>query len=96
MRSGVAKVQREPANDADVMQTGESITAEQLDHASVEMLQDYTVFGLRCLVEQRRHWQAMAEIIGEEEINLARDGSWCDASSNFTIWRVGGQGGGHP
>jgi hypothetical protein len=81
----MAKVQREPANDADVMQTGESITAEQLDHASVEMLQDYTVFGLRCLVEQCRHWQAMAEI------ELERRKSEGNISS-----RVGGQGGGHP
>jgi hypothetical protein len=41
----MAKVQREPPNDADVMLDGENLTAEQLDHASVEMLQNYTDFG---------------------------------------------------
>jgi len=58
----MAKVQREPANDADVMRDGQGLTVEQLDHATVEMLRDYTNFGLKVLVEQCRHWQVMAEI----------------------------------
>jgi hypothetical protein len=41
---------------------GDSLTADQLDCASVEMLQSYSDFGLRCFAEQCRHWQVMAEI----------------------------------
>jgi hypothetical protein len=58
----MAKVQRETANEPDLLPDGENLTAEQLDNASVEMLQNYTDFGLRCFAEQCRHWQAMAEI----------------------------------
>jgi hypothetical protein len=58
----MAKVQRATTTNADVMLDGESLTAEQLGHDTVEMLQSYSDFGLRCLVEQCRHWQAMAEI----------------------------------
>jgi hypothetical protein len=61
-RSSMAKRQRETTNDATVTLDGESLTTEQLDHASVEMLQSYSDFGLRCLAEQCRHWQVMAEI----------------------------------
>ena len=58
----MAKKQRDSVEDADVMLDGERLTAEQLDHASVEMLQDYSDFGLKLLVKQCRHWPAMAEI----------------------------------
>jgi hypothetical protein len=44
----MAKMQRATTTDADVMLDGEAL--EQLDHDTVEMLQDYTDFGLRCLV----------------------------------------------
>jgi hypothetical protein len=40
----------------------ENLTAEQLDIASVEMLQNYTDVGLRNFAEQCRHCQVMAEI----------------------------------
>jgi hypothetical protein len=51
---------------------GDSLTAEQLDNASVEMLQGYTDFGLQCFAEQCRHWQAMAEIELERRISANR------------------------
>jgi len=58
----MAKGQRRRADDTALLLDGENLTAEQLDNASVDMLQNYSVFGLRCLVEQCRHWQVMAEI----------------------------------
>jgi len=54
----MAKIRRETENDE--VPDGENLTAEQLDIASVEMLQNYTDIGLQN--EQCRHWQAMAEI----------------------------------
>jgi len=57
----MAKKQREETED-DEVPDGENLSAGQLDIASVEMLQNYTDFGLRCFAEQCRHWQAMAEI----------------------------------
>ena len=56
----MAKIRRETENDE--VPDSENLTAEQLDNASVEMLQNYTDFGLRCFAEQCRRWQAMAEI----------------------------------
>src|SRR5262249_51863135 len=53
---------REHGERSDEVPDGENLTAEQLDIASVEMLQNYTDIGLRCFAEQSRHWQAMAEI----------------------------------
>jgi hypothetical protein len=41
---------------------GNYLTAEQLDDASLEMLQTYSDFGLRTFIEECRHWQAMGEI----------------------------------
>ena len=58
----MARKHRDTARDTDLMSDGENLTAEQLDNASVEMLQNYTDIGLRSLAEQCRHWQAMAEI----------------------------------
>jgi len=58
----MAKGQRRRAGDTGLLPDGGNLTADQLDNATVEALQDYTVFGLRCLVERCRHWQAMAEI----------------------------------
>ena len=56
----MAKIRRE--TESDEVPDGENLTAEQLDIASVEMLQNYTDVGLRNFAEQCRHWQAMAEI----------------------------------
>jgi len=56
----MAKMRRETENDE--LPDGENLTAEQLDIAAVEMLQNYTDVGLRNFAEQCRHWQAMAEI----------------------------------
>jgi hypothetical protein len=61
-RSALAKGQRHRADDIVLLPDGKNLTVEQLDAASVEMLQNYTDIGLRCFVEQCRHWQAMAEI----------------------------------
>jgi hypothetical protein len=52
---------------------GQSLTAEQLDHASVAMLQDYSNFGLRCFAEQCPHWLAMAEIQMEKRKSEGRE-----------------------
>jgi hypothetical protein len=57
----MAKKRREETAD-DEVPDGENLTPEQLDIASVEMLQNYTDVGLRNFAEQCRHWQAMAEI----------------------------------
>jgi hypothetical protein len=57
----MAKKQREETED-DEVPDGENLSAEQLDIASVEMLQNYTDVGLRNFGEQCRHWQVMAEI----------------------------------
>jgi len=56
----MAKIRRESENDE--IPDGDNLTDEPLDNASVEMLQKYTDFGLRCFAEQCRYWQAMAEI----------------------------------
>jgi len=56
----MARTRRE--TEVDEVPDGENLTAEQLDIASVEMLQNYTDIGLRNFAEQCRHWQAMAEI----------------------------------
>jgi hypothetical protein len=56
----MARTRRETENDE--IPDGENLSADQLDNASVEMLQNYTDIGLRCFAEQCRHWQAMAEI----------------------------------
>jgi len=56
----MARSRRETENDE--IPDGDNLTAEQLDNASVEMLQNYTDIGLRNFAEQCRHWQAMAEI----------------------------------
>ena len=62
----MARKHRETAiDDALLLPDGENLTADQLDNASVEMLQNYTDFGLRCFAEQCRHWQVMAEIVLE-------------------------------
>ena len=53
---------------------GENVTAEQLDIASGEMLQNYTDVGLRNFAEQCRHWQAMAEIELERRKTEGRHG----------------------
>ena len=56
----MAKIRQETENDE--VPDGENFSAEQLDIASVEMLQNYTDVGQRCFAEQCRHWQVMAEI----------------------------------
>jgi hypothetical protein len=58
----LVKGRRHRSDDTILLPDGDSLTADQLDNASVEMLQSYSDFGLRCLVEECRHWQAMAEI----------------------------------
>jgi hypothetical protein len=58
----MAKKQRETATDEVILLDGSELTAQQLDDASLEMLQDYSDFGLRTFIEECRHWQAMAEI----------------------------------
>ena len=56
----MARTRRETENDE--IPAGDNLTAEQLDIASVEMLQNYTDVGLRCFAEQCRHWRKMAKI----------------------------------
>ena len=53
------KNRQEVENDQLRLLEGENLTAEQLDNASIEMLQNYTDFGLQCFAEQCRHWQAI-------------------------------------
>ena len=59
-RSPTARTRRETENDE--VPDGENLTAEQLDIASVETLQNYTDVGLRNFAEQCRHWRKMAQI----------------------------------
>jgi hypothetical protein len=58
----MAKKQRETEPDETILLDGNYLTAEQLDGASLEMVQTYSDFGLRTFIEECRHWQAMAEI----------------------------------
>ena len=67
----MAKMRRETENDE--LPDGENLTAEQLDIAAVEMLQNYTDVGLRNFAEQCRHWQAMAEIELERRRSEGRE-----------------------
>jgi hypothetical protein len=58
----MVKKDRETAIDEAILLDGNYLTVEQLDGASLEMLQDYSDNGLRFFSEQCRHCQAMAEI----------------------------------
>jgi hypothetical protein len=71
-RSLMRKKQKDTANDPLLLPNGEDVTAEQLDNASVKMLQSYTDVGLQCFAEQCRHWQAMAEIELERRNHSSR------------------------